>query len=87
VFNHPLPSAGLTRLQFESALEESMSLEIPHAGESATKPGFAKAIDQLARELRPPESASIGSQARQGVAATPAAASGGKRLLRLWHKT
>jgi pilus assembly protein CpaE len=51
LFNHPLPSAGITRRQFEDALEQRMLLEIPHGGEGATKSAFTKVIDQLAREL------------------------------------
>jgi pilus assembly protein CpaE len=51
VFNHPAPTVGLTRRQFEDALEQRMLLEIPHAGQGAEKPVFAKAIDQLVREL------------------------------------
>jgi CRP-like cAMP-binding protein len=53
LFNHPSPTTGLTRRQFEDALEQRMLMEIPHAGESATKSGFARAIDQLAHELAP----------------------------------
>jgi MinD-like ATPase involved in chromosome partitioning or flagellar assembly len=53
VLNHPSPAAGITRRQFEEALEQRMLLEIPHAGERAAKSAFAKAIDQLARELTP----------------------------------
>jgi CRP-like cAMP-binding protein len=52
VLNRPLPSAGLTRAQFESALEQPMALEIRHAGELASKQVFARAIDRLAGELR-----------------------------------
>jgi pilus assembly protein CpaE len=51
LFNHPSPTVGLTRRQFEDALEQRMLLEFPHAGEGAGKSAFAKAIDQLAREL------------------------------------
>jgi Flp pilus assembly CpaE family ATPase len=53
VMNHPVPSFGLSRSQFEDALEQRMLLELPHAGEAATKSGFSKAIDQLASEFRP----------------------------------
>jgi hypothetical protein len=53
VMNHPVPSFGLSRRQFEDALEQRMLLELPHAGEAATKSGFSKAIDQLASEFRP----------------------------------
>jgi pilus assembly protein CpaE len=83
VFNHPLPSVGLTRQQFESALEKPMWLEIPHAGESATKPVFAKAISQLAGELRPPDSGSGDEPLMARPAGTARAQSGINRLLRL----
>jgi pilus assembly protein CpaE len=53
LLNHPSPADGITRRQFEDALEQRMLLEIPHAGEGATRSTFAKAIDQLARELTP----------------------------------
>jgi pilus assembly protein CpaE len=83
IFNHPLPAAGLTRVQFEAALEQPMSHEIPHAGELASKPVFAKAVGQLVAELRPPESAADGTSGgttdRKGRA-RPARAG----LLRLW---
>jgi CRP-like cAMP-binding protein len=84
VFNHPLPSAGLTRLQFESALEQPMSLDIPHAGESARRPGFARAIDQLARELRPTEAGPVDAFAPTRTARATRKPSRG--LPRLWRR-
>jgi MinD superfamily P-loop ATPase len=45
VFNHPLPALGLTRRQFEDALEVRMLTEIKYGDKSA--------IDQLAGELNP----------------------------------
>jgi CRP-like cAMP-binding protein len=53
VLNHPLPSTGLSRRQFEDALEQRMLLELPHAGKDTTSSSFNKAIDQLAGEFRP----------------------------------
>jgi CRP-like cAMP-binding protein len=53
-FSHPSPSSGLTRVQFESALDEPMAFEIPHAGEQPTALGkspFARAIDEMARRI------------------------------------
>src|SRR5919199_127851 len=69
VLNHPQPYAALSREQFETALEQQMLLEVPHAGEAAHKeaargealvaaaPGsaFARAIEKLATTLTPPE--------------------------------
>jgi pilus assembly protein CpaE len=69
VLNQPQPYAALTRQQFETALEQEMLMELPHAGESSHKaaargealvaaaPGsaFTKAIEKLASTLTPPE--------------------------------
>jgi CRP-like cAMP-binding protein len=69
VLNQPQPHAALSRMQFETALEQEMFMELPHAGEAAHKaaargeplvtaaPGsaFAKAIEKLAHTLLPPE--------------------------------
>jgi pilus assembly protein CpaE len=69
VLNQPQPYAALSRMQFETALEQEMFMELPHAGEAAHKaaargeplvaaaPGsaFAKAIQKLAHTLLPPE--------------------------------
>jgi pilus assembly protein CpaE len=69
VYNHPLPGRGLTRSRFETALQQDMAVEIPHAGDSATRAAFARgtvvrparrsgfghAVDQLARDLLPAE--------------------------------
>jgi CRP-like cAMP-binding protein len=69
VLNQPQPYAALTRVQFETALEQEMLMELPHAGESASKaaarsealvaaaPGsaFTRAIAKLAATLTPPE--------------------------------
>jgi pilus assembly protein CpaE len=95
-FNHPLPSTGLTRQQFETALEQPMALEIPHAGESAAKAAvsagtavravgrgpFAQAMDHLVRDLQPAESRP--GDARQSTgSSTRRAPSGANRLRRL----
>jgi pilus assembly protein CpaE len=69
VFNHNQPFAVLAREQFEAALEQPMSFELPHAGEAAYKAAsrgeplvlsnsgsaYAKAIEKLARGLVPAE--------------------------------
>lgn len=69
VFNHNQPFAVLALEQFESALEQPMLLELPHAGEAAYKAAsrgeplvtsnrgslYAKAIEKLAHLLMPVE--------------------------------
>ncbi len=69
VFNHPLPVSGLTRVQFESALERPIAFEIPHAGDAPARAAatdgsvvrptgrspFTHTIERLVRDLRPPE--------------------------------
>jgi Flp pilus assembly CpaE family ATPase len=69
VFNHNQPFAVLGREQFESALEQQMTFELPHAGETAYKAAsrgepmvighagspYSKAIDKLVRLLVPAE--------------------------------
>ncbi|MDQ6671480.1 MAG: cyclic nucleotide-binding domain-containing protein, partial [Chloroflexota bacterium] len=69
VFNHNQPFAVLSREQFESALEESMLVEVPHAGEAAYKAAsrgeplvssnagsvYARAIEKLVHLLAPVE--------------------------------
>jgi pilus assembly protein CpaE len=66
-FNHPLPVRGLTHIQFESALEQPLAIEIPHAGDAASRNAvavgsvvrpnahspFIRAIERIAAELRP----------------------------------
>ncbi len=95
-FNHPLPSTGLTRQQFETALEQPMALEIPHAGDSAARAAlsagtvvraggrgpFAQAIDHLVRELQPAEARPVDDRPSTGRG-TRRAGSGANRLLRL----
>jgi len=95
-FNHPVYSTGLTRQQFETALEQPMALEIPHAGESAAKAAvsagtvvraagrgpFAQAIDHLVRDLQPAESRPGDGRPSTG-GSTRSAPSGANRLLRL----
>ena len=53
LLNHPLPTVGLTRRQFEDAFEQKLMLEIEHAGEGASKPSFSRTVTQLADELAP----------------------------------
>jgi Flp pilus assembly CpaE family ATPase len=69
VFNHNQPFAVLAREQFEAALEQPMTFELPHAGEGAYKAAsrgepmvlsnsgsaYAKAVEKLARLLVPAE--------------------------------
>ena len=69
VFNHYQPFAVLAREQFETALEQPMAIEIPHAGEAAYKAAargeplvrwgsglpFSKAVEKLTRSLIPAE--------------------------------
>jgi Flp pilus assembly CpaE family ATPase len=67
VFNHYQPFVSLGREQFETALEQPLSHEIPHAGEIAYKAAakgeplalsssgsaFAKALEKLTRGIIP----------------------------------
>jgi pilus assembly protein CpaE len=69
VFNHNQPFAVLGREQFESALEQPMTFELPHAGEAAHKAAsrgepmvvsnsgsaYSKAIEKLVHLLVPAE--------------------------------
>jgi Flp pilus assembly CpaE family ATPase len=69
VFNHNQPFAVLGREQFESALEQPMTYELPHAGEAAYKAAnrgeplvlsnrnsvYSKSIERLLRMLVPAE--------------------------------
>jgi pilus assembly protein CpaE len=69
VFNHNQPFAVLGREQFESALEQQMTFELPHAGEAAYKAAskgeplvlsnsgsaYSKVIEKLVRLLVPAE--------------------------------
>jgi len=51
VLNHPSPVLGLTRRQFESALQQRALVEIEYAGPAAAHSKFANAIRQIAAEL------------------------------------
>jgi CRP-like cAMP-binding protein len=67
VFNHNQPFAVLGREQFESALEQPMNFELPHAGESAYKAAnrgeplvlansgasYSKTVERIRRALVP----------------------------------
>jgi Flp pilus assembly CpaE family ATPase len=69
VLNHPQPFSALTREQFETALEQPMLVELPHAGETAHKvaakgeplvasaPGsaFTRSIEKLSASVAPIE--------------------------------
>jgi CRP-like cAMP-binding protein len=69
VFNHNQPFAVLNREQFESALEQPMSFELPHAGDAAYKAAnrgeplvvcqggspYSKAVERMIRTLVPIE--------------------------------
>lgn len=69
VFNHNQPFVVLSREQFEAALEQQMSFELPHAGEGAYKAAargeplvlgtrggaFTRAVEKLVATLVPAE--------------------------------
>ena len=69
VFNHNQPFAVLGRDQFEAALEQPMTYELPHAGEAAYKAAskgeplvlsnggsaYSKAVEKLVRSMVPLE--------------------------------
>jgi CRP-like cAMP-binding protein len=69
VFNHNQPFAVLNREQFESALEQEMAFELPHAGEAAYKAAnrgepmvlshggsaYSKAVEKIVQAVVPPE--------------------------------
>jgi CRP-like cAMP-binding protein len=69
VFNYNQPFAVLAKEQFESALEQQLDFELPHAGEAAYKAasrgeplvlsnsgsGYSKAVEKLLRTLVPVE--------------------------------
>ena len=69
IFNHNQPFAVLTREQFESALEQAMNFELPHAGEAAYKASnrgeplvlsnggsvYSKAVEKLLHLMVPRE--------------------------------
>jgi pilus assembly protein CpaE len=69
IFNNNQPFAVLAREQFESALEQPMTLELPHAGEAAHKAAsrgeplvlgnsgsaYSKAVEKLIRMMIPVE--------------------------------
>jgi Flp pilus assembly CpaE family ATPase len=69
VFNHNQPFSVLGREQFESALEQPMNFELPHAGEAAYRAanrgeplvlahsgsGYSKAVERMRRTLVPIE--------------------------------
>jgi pilus assembly protein CpaE len=73
VFNYNQPFAVLGREQFEAALEQTMTFELPHAGEAAYKAAnrgeplvlsngnsaYSKAIERFLRSLVPPEPKSV----------------------------
>ncbi len=59
VLNHPHPVVGLTRRQFEDTLEQSVLLEISHAGEAAARSSFTREVDRLASELWPLQEARV----------------------------
>src|SRR5207245_4151934 len=69
IFNHNQPFSVLAREQFESALEQEMSFELPHAGEAAYKAGnrgeplvlshggsaYSKAVEKIVQAIVPAE--------------------------------
>ncbi len=82
VLNHHQPFKLLTREQFESALEQPITFELPHAGEAAVKAElrgeplvtlatgspFARSIERLALALAPAEGKAARATARNGPA-------------------
>jgi CRP-like cAMP-binding protein/CO dehydrogenase nickel-insertion accessory protein CooC1 len=86
VFNHNQPFAVLAREQFESALEQAMHFELPHAGEAAYKAAnrgeplvlahsgsaYSKAIERIRRTLVPAE-AKVAARRRFSVIGRSAA--------------
>jgi CRP-like cAMP-binding protein len=87
VFNHNQPFSVLSRDQFESALEQSMNFELPHAGEAAYKAAnrgeplvlahsgaaYSKAVERMRRTLVPVE-AKVTSKRRFSVVGSRAEA-------------
>jgi CRP-like cAMP-binding protein len=69
VFNYNQPFAALAKEQFESALEQPMSFELPHAGEAAYRAAslgeplvlsnggaaYSKAVERIVRAIVPAE--------------------------------
>src|SRR5438309_89566 len=69
IFNHNLPFSVLSREQFESALVQVMSFELPHAGEAAYKAAnrgeplvlshggspYSKAVEKIVQAIVPAE--------------------------------
>jgi CRP-like cAMP-binding protein len=93
VFNHNQPFAVLGREQFESALEQPMNFELPHAGESAYKAAnrgeplvlankgaaYCKAVERMRRTLVPTDG-KVASKRRLSViggGSAPKPAAGG----------
>jgi len=82
VFNHNQPFAVLGREQFESALEQAMMFELPHAGEAASKAAskgeplvtsnagsvYSKAIEKLVHLLVPAEPRAAQKRGLNGIA-------------------
>jgi len=76
VINHPGPTGGLSREKFEGALEQTIALEIPYAGEAVargalstgqlmrnnTRSPYARAIVNLAEQLKPPKAPTTGAR-------------------------
>jgi pilus assembly protein CpaE len=87
VFNYNQPFVVLDRVQFESALEQPLAFELPHAGEAAYKAAsrgeplvlssggsaYSKAVEKLLRTMVPLEPKS-NQKRRLSVVAPPKAA-------------
>lgn len=96
VLNHYQPFQVLSREQFEAALEQSVALEIPHAGDAALKAamrgeplvlsapgcGFARSIDRLAQTLLPSELKAVHGRAHHAAPAQPSGQNGHVRARR-----
>jgi MinD-like ATPase involved in chromosome partitioning or flagellar assembly len=97
VINHPGPTGGLSREKFEGALEQTIALEIPYAGEAFargalstgqlmrtnTRSPYARAIINLAEQLKPPKAPTTGT--REASSRISASASVSASTSRSWN--
>jgi pilus assembly protein CpaE len=91
VFNHNQPFAVLGREQFEAALEQTMTFELPHAGDAAYKAAnrgeplvlcnsnsaYSKAVERFLHSLVPAEPKSAQRRGLRVVGRSSAPRSGG----------
>lgn len=87
VLNHHQPFRVLARTQFEEHLEQTMALEIPHAGEAAMKAAmkgeplfllhrgsaFSRTLERFAADLVPPEARSARAKTGKATVASSVA--------------